>query len=107
MAAVIDNLLPLVKQNLIVEHDEDDSLITQNIKAALSYAEKYQHKRPKYYNTRNMSDATRQAVIMLSSHYYESRDGSTAGFFNDKIGSAESVWEAVNRLLRGDKDVLV
>ena len=31
-----------------------------------------------------MPPTTEQAVIMLSSHFYESRDGSTGGFFADK-----------------------
>jgi len=30
-----------------------------------------------------MSPVTEQAVIMLSSHFYESRDGSNRGFFAD------------------------
>ena len=42
------------------------------------------------------------AVIMLSSHFYESRDGSTGGFFADNTGAAQQVWNTVNLLLRSD-----
>ena len=46
---------------------------------------------------------TEQAVIMLSSHFYESRDGSTGGFFADNTGAAQQVWNTVNLLLRLDR----
>jgi hypothetical protein len=41
-----------------------------------------------------MSATTQQAVIMLSSHFYESRDGSTGGFFGDNVKASEQVWNA-------------
>ena len=41
--AVSDNLLPKVKANLILTHDEDNELLLSYIKAAVSYAESYQH----------------------------------------------------------------
>ena len=47
---------------------------------------------------------TEQAVIMLSSHFYESRDGSTGGFFADNVPAAQQVWNTVNLLLRLDRD---
>ena len=47
---------------------------------------------------------TEQAVIMLSSHFYESRDGSTGGFFQDNPQAAQQVWNTVNLLLRLDRD---
>ena len=109
--AVTDDLLPLVKQNLIVTHDEDDELIKQFVENAISYSEGFQHKPPKFYgyikNKNKMTGATRQAIIMLASHWYESRDGSTGGFFNNSAASADNVKNAVDRLLRMDKDVLV
>lgn len=40
---------------------------------------------------------------MLSSHFYESRDGSTGGFFADNTGAAQQVWNTVNLLLRLDR----
>ena len=46
-----------------------------------------------------MPGSTRQAIVMLASHFYESRDGSTAGVWNDKPDAAKAVWVAVNRLL--------
>jgi len=106
MAAAVD-LLPLVKQNLIVTHDEDDELIVHFVEAAISYAESYQHMPLDFYSENDMSKATGQAVIMLSTHFYESRDGSTGGFFGDSPAAGQQVWDAVNRLLRMDKDVLV
>jgi hypothetical protein len=40
---------------------------------------------------------------MLSSHFYERRDGSTGGFFADNVGAAAQVWQTVHRLLAMDK----
>ena len=37
------DLLQKVKQNLIIEHSEDDGLIESYITAAVSYAESFQH----------------------------------------------------------------
>jgi hypothetical protein len=50
-----------------------------------------------------MPETTKQAVIMLSSHFYESRDGSTAGFFADNVNASSQVWNTVNLLLRLDR----
>lgn len=75
-----DRLLERVKQNLILEHSEDDALLEQYITASVSYAESYQHIDEGYYSTHAMPATTEQAVIMLVSHFYESRDGSTGGF---------------------------
>ncbi|MSS45334.1 phage major capsid protein [Cutibacterium sp. WCA-380-WT-3A] len=47
---------------------------------------------------------TKQAVIMLATHFYESRDGATAGYWVDKSGTTDAVWNAVNTLLRFDRD---
>lgn len=76
----MDELLTKVKQNLILEHTADDELIKGFITAAVSYAESYQHLPENYYSENAMPPTTEQAVIMLSSHFYESRDGSTGGF---------------------------
>lgn len=54
-----------------------------------------------------MPPATEQAVIMLSSHLYESRDGSTGGFFADNTGAAAQVWLTADRLLALGKDWVV
>ena len=91
----MDELLTKVKQNLILEHSADDELISGFIAAAVSYAESYQHIEQGYY--------TEQAVIMLSSHFYESRDGSTGGFFGDNVQAGKQVWDTVNMLLRLDR----
>jgi uncharacterized phage protein (predicted DNA packaging) len=99
----ITRLLPKVKANLILEHDADDELLRGYIAAAVSYAESYQHRAGGYYNCRKMPPTTEQAVIMLSSHFYESRDGSTAGFFADSVAAGRQVWDTVNLLLRLDR----
>lgn len=39
----MDELLQKVKDNLILSHDEDDELLRGYIRAAVSYAESYQH----------------------------------------------------------------
>lgn len=71
--ALIDELLPKVKANLILEHNQDDNLLEGYIKAAVSYAESYQHLSEGYYAESSMLPTTEQAVIMLSGHFYESR----------------------------------
>ena len=97
-------LLPKVKENLILTHDEDDALLLRLIAAAINYAESYQHLAENYYSTATMPPTTEQAVIMLSSHFYESRDGSTGGFFADSVQASQQVWNTVNTLLRLDRD---
>lgn len=97
-------LLEKVKANLILEHDEDDALLDSYITAALSYAESYQHLPEGSYLEKLMPPTTEQAVIMLSSHFYESRDGSTGGFFADTALAGQQVWNTVNLLLRLDRD---
>jgi len=93
-------LLSKVKANLILEHDADDDLLLGFIRAALSYAESYQHHPAGHYAKAPLPPTTEQAVIMLSSHFYESRDGSTAGFFGDSVAAGRQVWDTVNMLLR-------
>ena len=88
----MDELLQKVKDNLILSHDEDDELLRGYIRAAVSYVDN------------PMPPTTEQAVIMLSSHFYESRDGSTGGFFADNVQAGQQVWNTVNLLLRLDRD---
>ena len=99
----MDELLSNVKQNLILEHDEDDTLLKNYITAAVAYAESYQHLSSGYYSENAMPPTTEQAVIMLVSHFYESRDGSTGGFFADNVQAGQQVWNTVNLLLRLDR----
>jgi hypothetical protein len=99
----IDNLLLKVKANLILQHDEDNDLLLSYIAAAVSYSESYQHIPAGYYKENIMPPTTEQAVIMLSSHFYESRDGSTGGFFADSVQAGRQVWDTVNTLLRLDR----
>lgn len=99
----MNNLLSKVKQNLILEHSADDDLLSAYITASLSYAESYQHIAEGYYSENTMPATTEQAVIMLASHFYESRDGSTGGFFADNVTASQQVWNTVNLLLRLDR----
>ena len=98
------DLLKQVKTNLVLEFDDDDALLEMYIAAAVSYAEKYQHRYDGYYTNEPLSMTTRQAVILLASHFYESRDGSTGGFFGDNTNAAIQIWNTVNTLLRLDRD---
>ena len=97
-------LLEKVKANLILAHSADDELLQMYINAAVSYAESYQHLSEGYYSENAMPPTTEQAVIMLSSHFYESRDGSTGGFFGDNVQAGQQVWDTVNLLLRLERD---
>ena len=98
------DLLEQVKLNLIVTFSDDDNLIVSFISSAISYAEGYQHLDENYYKTHEMSERTKQAVIMLTSHFYESRDGSTGGFFADNTNASEQTYKTVNRLLALDRE---
>ena len=100
----INTLLDKVKANLILEHTADDELVQMYIAAATAYAEGYQHLSEGYYSENAMPPTTEQAVIMLSSHFYESRDGSTGGFFGDNVQAGQQVWDTVNLLLRLDRN---
>lgn len=99
----MSELLDKVKENLMLSHSEDDALIERLITAAVSYAEGFQHLSEGYYNKNAMPPSTEQAVIMLASHFYESRDGSTGGFFADNVSASQQVWNTVNLLLRLDR----
>ena len=97
-------LLSKVKAILILGLSVVDDLLKGYIPAAVSYAESYQHIPEGYYTDNAMPATTEQAVIMLASHFYESRDGSTGGFFADNTNAAQQVWNTVNLLLRLDRD---
>ena len=99
----MSDLLEKVKANLILEHNEDDELLERLILTSLSYAESYQHIDAGYYSENEIPPTTEQAIIMLASHFYESRDGSTAGFFSDNVNASSQVWNTVNLLLRLDR----
>ncbi len=97
-------LLEKVKGNLILHHSADDDLLEMYITAATRYAESYQHHPENHYVEAVMPATTQQAIIMLSSHFYESRDGSTGGFYSDNVQAGQQVWNTVNLLLRLDRD---
>ena len=97
-------LLEKVKANLILQHSEDDELLQIYITTAVSYAESYCHLPDGYYTVNQMPPTTEQAVIMLVTHFYESRDGSTGGFFADNVQAGAQVWKTVNLLLNLNKE---
>ena len=99
----MSTLLEKVKVNLILEHTEDDELLQRLVDAAVAYAESYQHLTAGTYEAAAMPPTTEQAVIMLASHFYESRDGSTGGFFADNVQAGLQTWTVVNMLLRLDR----
>ena len=101
---IMVELLQKVKDNLIITFNDDDNLIQSFIASAISYAEGYQHLDEGYYESHDMNKRTEQAVIMLASHFYESRDGSTGGFFADNTNANEQVYKTVNRLLLLDRE---
>ena len=93
-------LLPLVKENLILTHDEDDAILLRIIAAAIDYAEGYQHVAKGYYIDNDMPAMTKQAVIMLTTHLYESRDSGTGGFFADSAAAGVNTRETIDKLVR-------
>lgn len=93
-----------IKANLIIDYDDDDQLISVYAAAAVAYAEGYQHKGAGYYDTHDMTPVTKEAVIMLASHFYESRDGGTGGYFHNSAAAAERAMTTIDRLLSLDKD---
>lgn len=98
-------LFEMVKKNLILDDNtEDDELIKGFIDSAVDYAEKYQHRVKGFYAVHPMSATTRQGVILLACHYYESRDGSTGGFFNDSTNAANQIMTTVDFLFRLDRE---
>ena len=101
MDKFVDLILPTVKKNLILTHNEDDDLIRGFILAALDYAMTYQ-KLERVWRT--IPPSTLQAVVILASHWYESRDGSTGGFFADTAPAAVNVNNTVQRLLEINKE---
>ena len=93
-------LLERTKANLMVNHHIDDELIEALIAAAKNYAEDYQHLEKGYYNENEMTPVTEQGVVMLASFLYESRDGSTGGFWGDNTQAPATAFDTINRLLR-------
>lgn len=109
---MVAQLLEACKKNLILEGNDEDEYLTGLITAAISYAEGYQHLPKNYYTTtpdgqatpNEMQPNTVRACVMLVTHWFESRDGGTGGFFADNTSAAKNSMDAVNTLLRLDRD---
>ena len=89
-----EKLLSKVKANLIIDHEDDDKLLLGFIHAAVDYAEEFQNVK---YGRRKFPPSTEQAIILLATHFYESRDGGSGGFMTTAKGS--DIMTAVDRLL--------
>lgn len=100
-------MLEFLKKNLVMQGDTDDEYLLKLLAASVNYAESYQHVGAGYYITHPMSPSTMQAVVMYATHLYESRDGSTGGFFADSPGAADQVIKSVNNLLLCGKEWVV
>jgi hypothetical protein len=97
-------LLSKAKTHLALTATEDDEALRGFLRASVAYAEAYQHKPDGYYTDNILPPTAEQAVLMLTAHFYESRDGGTGGFFADTTHAAKQIWETVNALLRLERD---
>ena len=101
----MDELLTKVKANLILEHTADDALAFRVTSPPLFHTRRViSTSRREPIGTRPCRRPRSRPIIMLASHFYESRDGGTGGFFSNTIGSAQQVWNTVNLLLRLDRN---
>jgi uncharacterized phage protein (predicted DNA packaging) len=101
--ATPQELLPKLKKNLILDHSDDDDLLLDRLAQAIAYAESYQHVGDGFYGSNAMPKTTELAVLMMASDWYESRDGSTSGFWGDSTVGAANSREVANGLLRLDR----
>jgi len=103
VTAKMKKLLQKVKDNAVITHDGDDTLLLGLIAAAIDYMETYQKVK---HGRKSLPPSTEQAVIILATHWYESRDGSTGGFFAD-TAAGDRVWETIHRLLAINRNIEV
>ncbi len=92
-------LLPRLKQNLIIEDGSEDAFLTELILSALDYAQRYQNLDYSCNGFKSLPEITKQAVIMLATHFYESRDAATGGYFADTALAGANAREAIERML--------
>lgn len=98
------NLLTKVKANLIIEDNSQDTLLSSFITAAVAYACGKQNHEPTFYQLHPIPVNTEHAIVMLASFYFESRDGSSGGFFASSPGAAAQSLTVVDKLLDLDKE---
>jgi len=92
-------LLPRLKQNLIIQDDTEDDFLLELILSALDYAQRYQNRDYSCRHFKDLPEITKQAVIMLATHFYESRDAATGGYFADTALAGSNAREAIERML--------
>ena len=95
-----DTLLPKVKENFILQSNDDDTKLAGMIDAAVAYAEGFQHCLAGYYSENAIPPNTERGIIMLASYLYENSDN------DDFYASSTSIHAAVNDLLRMDHNLL-
>lgn len=93
-----------IKENLIIDHTTDDALLMTELRAAVSYAEAFQHLPDGYYQSHDMPARTKQGIIMLVALWYESRDAGTGGMFAGTTSAAQQSTLAIDNLLRLDRN---
>lgn len=99
-------LLPKLKVNLVIGTDDtsEDDFLSDLIHAGIDYSQRYQNKDYTLDDYTEMPNATKQAVLMLATHFYESRDLATGGYFNDTALAGSNARSAIDRLLSMHKD---
>jgi len=98
-----DGLLEKIKVSLNLEDNHDDALLDILITAAVNYTESYQRIVAGYYIDNLITPTTEQAIIMLVSYFYESRDASNGGFHANSVQVGQQIWNTVNMLLQLDR----
>lgn len=110
MAWSADDMIALVRANLILDDDNlderDYDLLSQMVSAAVSYAEGFQNLPDGYYSGdgHSMTENTKRAVVMKASHFWESRDSAAGGMWGESAKASEQSNSAIDALLRLDRD---
>ena len=99
-------MLDKVKENLRLPYDDEDDLLERFIRSAVAFAERNQHRDYGFYQTNPMQHDTELAVVMLASHYFETRDGA-GGLTGNRADASQNTMKAVQQLLSGDREPVV
>jgi hypothetical protein len=95
-------LLAKVQQNLILENPDDNDLAVMErcTMAALDYAARQQNHPNGFYKKNPMTPNTEDAVIMLASLNYESRDCTPTGIFGASEAGSKLARTTIDDMLR-------